>query len=73
VYIGNVTKILHTHLKGKYGKQKLNKRKVDILDSRMTDLKVYCPSEFNRRPNKFSMFNHFKATELRQLLLYKVL
>jgi len=70
VYIGNVKKILHTRLKGKYGKQKLNKRKVDIHDLRMTDLKVYCLSEFNCRPNKFSMFNHFKAIELRQLLLY---
>lgn len=63
VYIGNVKKVLHTQIHGKYGHRKLNKRKLDILDSRMTRLQLHCPSEFNRRPNKLSMFCHFKATE----------
>lgn len=48
----------------------MSTRKVEILDLRMTNLQIYCPSEFNRRPNKFYMFSHFKGTELRQLLLY---
>lgn len=70
VYLGNVKKVLSAHIQGKYGRQRLNARKLDILDSRMTLLKMYCPSEFNRRPNKLTMFHHFKGTEYRQLLLY---
>lgn len=70
VYIGNVKKVLHTHIHGKYGRLKLNKRKLDILDSRMITLQLHCPTEFNRRPNKLSMLHHFKATEYRQFLLY---
>ncbi|XP_032690600.1 uncharacterized protein LOC116853586 isoform X1 [Odontomachus brunneus] len=70
IYLGNVKKVLHTHIQGKYGHQKLNRRQLDILDSRMMQLKLHCPTEFNRRPNKLSMFHHFKATEFRQFLLY---
>lgn len=36
----------------------------------MTKLQIYCPTEFNRHPEKFSMFQHFKGTEFRQFLLY---
>lgn len=36
----------------------------------MTELQIYCPTEFNRHPEKFSMFQHFKGTEFRQFLLY---
>ncbi|XP_071582168.1 uncharacterized protein [Temnothorax nylanderi] len=70
LYIGNVKKVLTTHIHGKYGHEKLTKRKLDILDSRMMECRIYCPTEFNRRPNKISMFHHFKGTEFRQLLLY---
>ncbi|XP_071580866.1 uncharacterized protein [Temnothorax nylanderi] len=70
VYIGNVKKVFSAHIHGKYGPQKLNVRQLNILDSRMTALTSYCPTEFNRRPNKLSMFHHFKGTEFRQLLLY---
>lgn len=70
VYIGNIKKILHTHIHGKYGRLKLNKKKLDILDSRMITLQLHCPTEFNRRPNKLSMLHYFKATEYRQFLLY---
>lgn len=70
IYLGNVKKVLHTLIQGKYGLQKLNRRQLDILDSRMMVLKLYCPTEFNRRPNKLNMFHHFKGTELRQFLLY---
>ncbi|EZA48467.1 hypothetical protein X777_13789, partial [Ooceraea biroi] len=70
VYVGNVKKVLSAHIRGKYGCRRLNARKLDILDSRMTFLKTHCPSEFNCRPNKLTMFHHFKGTEYRQLLLY---
>lgn len=70
VHIGVVDRVLLAHQAGKCGCQKLNWRKIEILDRRMTLLKDFCPSEFNRRPNKISMFKHFKATENRQLLMY---
>lgn len=62
--------MLLANVKGSFGCRKLNGRKLDILDSRMESLKEYCPSDFNRRPNKLSMFSRFKGTEYRQFLLY---
>ncbi|XP_039315622.1 uncharacterized protein LOC120360065 [Solenopsis invicta] len=70
IYLGNVKKLLHALIQGKYGRQKLNRRQLDILDSRIMTLKLHCPTDFNRRPNKLSMFHHFKGTEFRQFLLY---
>lgn len=63
-------KVLSAQVEGKFGCQRLNGRKLNIIDARMTSLKTYCPSEFNRRPREITMCNHFKATEFRQLLLY---
>lgn len=34
------------------------------------ELQIYCPSEFNRRPQEFTKHRGFKATECRQFLLY---
>lgn len=70
VHIGNVDRFLQAHLLGRFGCQRLNWRKIEILDARMNLLTEFCPSEFNRRPNKMSQFKHYKATENRQLLMY---
>lgn len=70
VYLGNVKKLLLAHVGGEFGFRRLNGRKLKILDSRMKDLQLYCPSDFNRRPQVLSSFRKFKATEFRQFLLH---
>lgn len=70
VYLGIVKKILSAQIEGKFRHRRLNNRKLEILDGRMTGLEKYCPSEFNRRPQKLTAFKQFKATEYRQFLLY---
>ncbi|XP_051173360.1 uncharacterized protein LOC127289463 isoform X2 [Leptopilina boulardi] len=70
VYLGAVKKILSAKIDGQFGHRSLQARLLNILDSRMIQLKMYCPSEFNRRPNEISAFKNFKATEYRQFLLY---
>lgn len=70
LYIGNAKKALRAHVNGNFGFRRLTARKLDIFDLRMEVLKSYCPSEFNRQPHKITMLRTFKATELRQVLLY---
>lgn len=70
VWIGNCKKVVAAQVAGKYGFKRLNLRKLNIMDARMELLKSYCTSEFNRRPREITQFRNFKATELRQLLLY---
>lgn len=70
VWSGNVKKVLSAIMEGKFGVRKLSVRKQTILDARMEQLQDYCPSDFNRRPNKLTAFNSFKATEFRQFALY---
>lgn len=70
VWGGNVKKALTGSIDGKFNARRMSGRKQDILDSRMEQLKVFCPSDFNRRPNKLTAFHSFKATEFRQFALY---
>ena len=70
IYIGVLKRLLEAQINGSYGFRRLNARKMNILDSRLSSLECYCPSEFNRRPLKLSLFNLYKATMFRQLLLY---
>ncbi|CAH0554787.1 unnamed protein product [Brassicogethes aeneus] len=70
VYIGALKKTLDAVIGGKFGFQRLSGRKIDILDSRMKLMRDCCPSDFNRRPEPMSRYSKFKATQLRQLLLY---
>ncbi|OXU23398.1 hypothetical protein TSAR_001195, partial [Trichomalopsis sarcophagae] len=43
---------------------------VGILDDRLEQVKNYCPQDFARKPVGINNHGKFKATELRQLLLY---
>ncbi|XP_032457922.1 uncharacterized protein LOC103316011 isoform X2 [Nasonia vitripennis] len=43
---------------------------VRILDDRLEQVKNYCPQDFARKPVDINHHGKFKATELRQLLLY---
>ena len=70
IWLGNVKKLLSAKIGGKFGHQRLNARKLDILDARMTSLAMFCPSEFDHRPREITLFPRFKATEFRQFLLY---
>lgn len=70
LWIGNMKKILLANVLGKFEVRALSARKLAIIDSRMEQLKEFCPSEFNRRQNKVSDFSSFKATEFRQVALY---
>lgn len=70
VWIGNVKKAISGNIKGKCNVARMSGRKLEILYFRMQQLQMYCPSEFNRKPNKMSAFSHFKATEFRQIALY---
>lgn len=63
MYLGNVKKIFEANVDRKFGCQRLSGRKLNVLNSRMEKLKIYCLSEFNRRPQKFTNFHGFKATE----------
>lgn len=48
----------------------LTKDQIELLNYRQGLLYGQYPSEFQRRPRSFYLFKRFKATELRQLLLY---
>ena len=52
IWLGNSKKIVTAQVDRKWGLQRLNGRKLDILDSRLTMLSEYCYSEFNRRPRQ---------------------
>lgn len=70
VYLGVEKRKLEALVLGKFGRRRLNVRKVNILDSRIALLQQFCPSDFNRKLGPLSYFNQYKATQYRQLLLY---
>ncbi|XP_043474343.1 uncharacterized protein LOC122506302 isoform X1 [Leptopilina heterotoma] len=70
VYLGNTKKILCAQVGGQFGFRRLNVRKLQILDARMSELILFCPSDFNRRPQVLTKYHAFKGTEFRQFLLY---
>lgn len=70
-YLGGMEKILQGSVDGKYAAEvKLNQFYVNILTSRLEQIKNYCPSDFARQPVKIIKHGNFKATELRQILNY---
>lgn len=62
VWIGCVKKILSCIIEGNFGFQRLNYRKIEIMNSRMLQIDEYCPSEFNRRPKEMSLYKHLHST-----------
>lgn len=70
LWLGNVRKAISANIYGKYKLQRMSARKMEIVNSRMLNLAMFCPSDFNRRPQKMSAFCAFKATEFRQIALY---
>ncbi|EZA50809.1 hypothetical protein X777_11058 [Ooceraea biroi] len=71
VCLGVMKKLLSAWVCGKYTRlTKLSGRSIAIISQRLNNLKMYCPSEFARRPRAIDAFSKYKATELRQFLLY---
>lgn len=71
VCLGVVKKLLSAWILGKYSRlSKLSARSISIICERLSILRVYCPSDFARRPTSLDRFSKYKATEFRQFLLY---
>lgn len=71
VCLGVVKKLMSAWIHGKYSRlSKLSGRSISIICERLNILRVYCPSDFARRPASLEIFSKYKATEFRQFLLY---
>lgn len=71
VCLGVVPKINSVLVDGKYNPSlKLSARSLEILTTRLLQVKNYCPKEFLRKPQIMKKYGGFKATENRQFLLY---
>ncbi|XP_065215752.1 uncharacterized protein LOC135842292 isoform X2 [Planococcus citri] len=51
-------------------KRILDKKVIKKIDEKIDELKKYTPVEFNRKPRSFHDIGRWKATELRQFILY---
>jgi len=75
VCIGVVKKVIHFWVSSKH-KHALPSALISVLDKKLNDLGKYIPHEFQRKPNQNNRthplrdINRWKATELRQCLLY---
>jgi hypothetical protein len=67
--LGIVRRILFTWMKGPL-KVRLSARNVNIISQKLVAMRGYTPVEFNRKPRSLSELEHWKATELRQFVLY---
>lgn len=71
VCLGVMKKLLSAWVSGKYSRlSKFSGRSMSLMCSRLNDLQEYCPSEFARRLRSLNAYSKYKATELRQFLLY---
>ncbi|XP_076301622.1 uncharacterized protein LOC143219570 [Lasioglossum baleicum] len=68
---GVTKKVISALICGTYSRAvKLSSRHIRKINERMKLMYEYCPSDFVRRPRPLTLFTKFKATELRQFLLY---
>ena len=71
VYIGVVRKCFKAWINGEFGfEAKLSTILINEMDDRYIRLQEFCPQEFARRPRTLTKFGDFKATEMRQFVLY---
>lgn len=71
VCLGVVKKLLSAWVFGKFSRlSKLSSTSISFISARLNSLKKYCPSDFARHPRSLDMCSKYKATELRQFLLY---
>ncbi|XP_032675527.1 uncharacterized protein LOC116846152 [Odontomachus brunneus] len=71
VCLGVVKKLLSAWISGKFSRAaKLSGRSINVICHKLEILRQYCPSDFARRSRSISVYSKYKATELRQFLLY---
>lgn len=70
ICLGVVKKLLTMWLFLKKGTRRLPHHIVESVSEKLVQLKDYTPSEFARKPRALMEANRWKATELRQFLLY---
>jgi hypothetical protein len=69
VCLGVVRRMIVTWLRGPLS-SRLPARRVVELSTALEKLRFYTPSDFSRKPRGFCDIDHWKATELRQFLLF---
>lgn len=70
VLLGVTKKIITAWLEGNYAISKLSSRQINILSTRLSVARDYCPREFSRRCRDITEYKTYKATEFRTFLLY---
>jgi len=69
VCLGVVRKLVRQWVKGKLKNRLANKDK-KLISNRLLSFRKYFPTNFQRKPRSLWEIDHYKATELRTLLLY---
>jgi len=70
VYLGVLRRILFQMVEGTNYFCKLDARKISLLSKKLELLHKYIPLDFARKPQSVNKVKKWKATELRQFLLY---
>lgn len=70
VLLGVMRKLIHLWIHSGPLKVRLNGKKINDISRSLVGLKIYIPSEFSRKPRIIQDVSRWKATELRQFLLY---
>ena len=70
VCLGVVRRILFLWIHGPRGETKLSQLQVTTISNKLVILRQHIPREFARKPRSLSEYKQWKATELRQFLLY---
>jgi len=70
VYLGVMRRILFQMVQGNNYFCKLDRKRISLLSERLESLHKYIPVDFARKPQSLHKIQKWKATELRQFLLY---
>lgn len=70
VYLGVMRRMLFYMVQGNNYFCKLDSRRISLLSARLELLHEYIPIDFARKPQNLNKIKKWKATELRQFLLY---
>lgn len=68
LHLGIMKRFLSTHVHASQSKEHLEK--LELLNQKLSHLNKFLPLEFNRVFRSTDLLAHFKATELRKILLY---
>ena len=68
--LGIIKKILQLLFQSSFLRIRVNRATAGVVNERLKILVKWMPCEFQRKPRSMAFLNTFKATELRQILLY---